>query len=73
MLLCLMSNPLYLSKSDFNVPMPMIVLLSPFQFLPQSSRVFQAFPPEQLRHTEILTIDNNSPDNTAEGIEKLKG
>lgn len=36
------------------------------------SRIFRAIPSEQVRHTEILVIDDNSQDNTASEIEILR-
>lgn len=36
------------------------------------TRIFQALPPENVRHTEVLVIDDNSQDNTAEEIERLR-
>lgn len=36
------------------------------------SRIFQALPSSQVRHTEILVIDDNSSDDTADIIERLR-
>lgn len=36
------------------------------------SRIFQAIPPAQVRHTEILVIDDNSQDTTSSEIEILR-
>ena len=36
------------------------------------TRIFQALAPESVRRTEVLIVDDNSQDNTAEEIERLK-
>lgn len=36
------------------------------------SRIFQALPAEQVRHTEVLVIDDNSQDSTSNEIEILR-
>lgn len=36
------------------------------------SRIFRAIPSDQVRHTEILVIDDNSQDTTSTEIEKLR-
>lgn len=39
---------------------------------PSVTRIFQALAPESVRHTEVLVVDDNSQDNTAEEIERLR-
>lgn len=43
-----------------------------FTTLCRVSRVFQSLPSEQVRHTEVLIIDDNSQDETADEIERLR-
>jgi dolichol-phosphate mannosyltransferase len=36
------------------------------------TRIFQSLPASELRHKEVLVVDDNSSDNTAEEVERLR-